>query len=116
MIYNIIIIGSGLSALSFANSYLEKKKQINIISPDFKNEIFKNQNESLDLFDKIPDDFVKISESGISNARSVVRLIEAGFQGFLIGENFMKTEDPGLACKGFIDEVDSLLKITRGTV
>ena len=71
---------------------------------------------SLDLFDKIPDDFVKISESGISNARSVVRLIEAGFQGFLIGENFMKTEDPGLACKGFIDEVDSLLKITRGTV
>jgi indole-3-glycerol phosphate synthase len=71
---------------------------------------------SLDLFDKIPDDFVKISESGISNARSVVRLIEVGFQGFLIGENFMKTEDPGLACKGFIDEVDSLLKITRDTV
>ena len=52
MIYNIIIIGSGLSALSFANSYLEEKKQINIISPDFKNEIYKNQNESLDLFHK----------------------------------------------------------------
>lgn len=68
---------------------------------------------SLDLFDKIPDDFVKISESGISNARSVVRLIQAGFQGFLIGENFMKTEDPGFACKNFIEEVDSLLAVTK---
>ncbi len=68
-----------------------------------------NIQTSLDLFDKIPDDFVKISESGISNARSVVRLIEAGFQGFLIGENFMKTEDPGLACKHFIEEINALL-------
>lgn len=68
---------------------------------------------SLDLFDKIPDDFVKISESGISNARSVVRLIEAGFQGFLIGENFMKTEDPGMACKYFIEEINALLQVAN---
>ena len=68
-----------------------------------------NIHTSLDLADKIPNDFVKISESGISNAMSVVRINQAGYKGFLIGEHFMKTEDPGLACKVFIEEVKSLL-------
>ena len=68
-----------------------------------------NIQTSLDLFDKIPDNFVRISESGISNAKSVVRLIQAGYKGFLIGENFMKTENPGLACRDFITEVNSLI-------
>lgn len=67
---------------------------------------------SLNLFDKIPNDFVKISESGISNAQSVVKLTQAGFQGFLIGENFMKTTDPGLACQEFIQKCNSLLQQT----
>lgn len=66
-----------------------------------------NIHTSLDLVDKIPKDFAKISESGISNARSVVRLNQAGYKGFLIGEHFMKTEDPGLSCKLFIEEVQS---------
>ena len=52
MIYNIILIGSGLSALSFINSYLEKKKQIDVISPSFNNEIYKNQDETFHLFNK----------------------------------------------------------------
>lgn len=63
---------------------------------------------SLSLINKIPNDFAKISESGISNARSVVRLIEAGYKGFLIGEHFMKTENPGLTCKLFIEEIESI--------
>ena len=67
---------------------------------------------SLNLVDKIPNDFVKISESGISNAKSVVRLIQAGFQGFLIGEHFMKTENPGQSCKLFIEEIENLLQIS----
>ncbi|MCB0654328.1 MAG: indole-3-glycerol phosphate synthase TrpC [Saprospiraceae bacterium] len=60
---------------------------------------------SLDLFDKIPDDFVKISESGLDNARAIATLSDAGFRGFLIGEYFMKQEDPGLACKTLIEDV-----------
>lgn len=67
---------------------------------------------SLDLFDKIPNEFVKISESGISNAESVVKLTQAGFQGFLIGENFMKTNNPGAACQEFIQKCNSLLQQT----
>jgi indole-3-glycerol phosphate synthase len=43
-----------------------------------------------------------VSESGISNPDTVRQLREAGFQGFLIGEAFMKTKDPGLALADFI--------------
>ena len=63
---------------------------------------------SLELFDQIPSDFVKISESGISNPETIVELKAAGYQGFLIGETFMKTANPGKACRNFIQEVRDL--------
>lgn len=47
-----------------------------------------------------------ISESGISDPSVVRRLRKAGFRGFLIGENFMKNEDPGQALADFIKEVE----------
>ncbi len=50
----------------------------------------------------IPLDKVKVSESGISNIASINELKKYGFRGFLIGENFMKTEDPGLAAIDFL--------------
>ncbi len=51
------------------------------------------------LSNLIPDDFVKVSESGISNIEAIKELQPYGYQGFLIGENFMKTNDPGAKCK-----------------
>ena len=51
----------------------------------------------------IPDDFVKVSESGISNVAAIQDLKPFGYQGFLIGENFMRTDNPGEAAKGFIN-------------
>lgn len=57
---------------------------------------------SFDLVDKIPDEFVKISESGISQPQTVIDLREVGFKGFLMGENFMKTDNPGKALTDFI--------------
>ncbi len=60
---------------------------------------------SFDLAAKIPNNFVKISESGISSTETVKRLQEVGYQGFLMGENFMKTSNPGLALKNFIKEL-----------
>ena len=57
------------------------------------------------LADKIPDEFVKVSESGISNIEAIQDLKTYGYQGFLIGENFMKTDNPGVACVEFIDEL-----------
>jgi indole-3-glycerol phosphate synthase len=57
----------------------------------------------------IPDDFVKISESGISNPESIVELKAHGFKGFLIGETFMKTARPELTAADFIEKVGRLL-------
>lgn len=53
----------------------------------------------------IPDDFVKVSESGISNIESIKELRPFGYQGFLIGENFMKAEDPGQSAIEFIKKL-----------
>ena len=54
-----------------------------------------NLNTSLALVDKIPNDFVKISESGLHTAEDIKLLKSAGFNGFLMGEAFMKTNNPG---------------------
>lgn len=54
----------------------------------------------------IPDDFVKVSESGISAVESIQELIPFGYQGFLIGESFMKTNDPGASAEKFIKQLD----------
>lgn len=48
---------------------------------------------------------VLVSESGISNPATVRALRAAGFRGFLIGENFMKTPDPGQTLGDFISQI-----------
>jgi indole-3-glycerol phosphate synthase len=60
---------------------------------------------SIDLIKHIPNDFVKISESGISQTDDVKLLKNHGFQGFLIGENFMKTNNPGESLAQFINQL-----------
>jgi len=55
------------------------------------------------LADQIPNDFVKVSESGISEVASIQELQTYGYQGFLVGENFMKTDRPGEAAQHFIN-------------
>ena len=62
-----------------------------------------NIDVSKELADLIPDEFVKISESGISNPETVIELRKYGYKGFLMGENFMKTENPALSLKKFIE-------------
>ena len=57
---------------------------------------------SFRLAELLPKEAVKVSESGISNPETVKKLRSAGFHGFLIGENFMKTADPGQALNKFI--------------
>ena len=54
----------------------------------------------------IPNDFVKVSESGISNIDAIKELQPYGYQGFLIGENFMKTNNPGASATTFINELN----------
>ncbi|MFT5384069.1 MAG: indole-3-glycerol phosphate synthase [Saprospiraceae bacterium] len=63
---------------------------------------------SLELAEAIPSGFTKISESGISDPKTIIKLQEAGYDGFLIGEAFMKTADPARACLNFIQELEVL--------
>jgi indole-3-glycerol phosphate synthase len=61
-----------------------------------------NIQRTIDLSNKIPKDYVKISESGLSKPETVLELRRAGFSGFLMGENFMKTADPAASLREFI--------------
>lgn len=58
-------------------------------------------NISMDLADKIPASFVKVSESGITSPDTIHKLRIYGFEGFLIGENFMKHSRPEQAAMAF---------------
>ena len=57
---------------------------------------------SYKLAEHIPAEFMKISESAISDPETIKGLKKAGFNGFLIGENFMKQADPGAAMAEFV--------------
>lgn len=55
----------------------------------------------------IPDEFIKVSESGISSTEAIKTLQPFGFKGFLIGENFMKTNNPGESATEFIKTLEA---------
>ena len=57
---------------------------------------------SKELSEHIPNTFVKVSESGISSIEAIQELKPFGYEGFLIGENFMKTANAGESATQFI--------------
>lgn len=63
---------------------------------------------SFRLAERLPEDAVKVSESGISSPATVQRLRAAGFSGFLIGERFMKEENPGEALRDFLKQTNNV--------
>ncbi|HCL04681.1 MAG TPA: indole-3-glycerol-phosphate synthase TrpC, partial [Chitinophagaceae bacterium] len=60
---------------------------------------------SLQLIEHIPAGKPAIAESGISNVDTIVTLRNAGFSGFLIGENFMKEPNPSIAFTDFVHQL-----------
>ena len=86
---------------------LEKSLMPSIDLLGVNNRNLKTFSVSLDtsrhLADQIPNDFVKVSESGISEVASIQELQTYGYQGFLVGENFMKTYRPVEAAQHFIN-------------
>jgi indole-3-glycerol phosphate synthase len=62
-------------------------------------------NRSCELAPKIPAGKCKVAESGINDPAAIVTLQQAGFQGFLIGEYFMKQEDPARAFENFVNAI-----------
>jgi len=84
---------------------------VNVLGVNNRNlKIFKTDVQiSRDIVKNLPENAVKISESGISKPETVAELRKLGFNGFLMGENFMKESNPGIALKNFIDNVLTLL-------
>jgi indole-3-glycerol phosphate synthase len=60
---------------------------------------------SKQLAKKIPDSVVKVSESGIESVATILDLKTYGYEGFLMGQNFMQHSRPEIAAKEFIDEL-----------
>ena len=91
--------------LTELHQYLHK--DTNLIGVNNRN--LKNFEVSLqvskELATEIPDDFIKISESGISTIADITQLQSYGYKGFLIGENFMKTSDPSQAIETFVKDL-----------
>jgi indole-3-glycerol phosphate synthase len=68
---------------------------------DFKVDI----NAALAMAKLLPDNKVKIAESGISNVKTIKIFSDAGYKGYLIGENFMKKDNPGVAFSNFVNKL-----------
>ena len=67
---------------------------------------------SIRLAQQLPCNTVKIAESGISDYKNIIELKRHGFEGFLIGENFMRSTAPELECKKFIQQLNLLANVT----
>lgn len=67
---------------------------------------------SIRLANQLPENTIKIAESGINNPKKIMDLKAHGFDGFLIGENFMKTAEPEITAKKFIEQIN----LTRNVI
>jgi indole-3-glycerol phosphate synthase len=54
---------------------------------------------------------IKVSESGISSEKTIVELKQYGFEGFLMGENFMKHPKPEEEAKAFMNRLRNLMRV-----
>lgn len=68
-----------------------------------------NIEHSKQLSSLIPDNYLKIAESGINSAKTIHELKSAGFRGFLMGEYFMRTQQPEKACDEFIKQINAII-------
>ncbi len=107
--YSILAQELGMEVLLEVNNQEELYKSImpslNMVGVNNRNlKTFEvNLEISKTLSALIPDEFVKISESGIRSVADIKSLQPYCYKGFLIGENFMKTENPGAAAADFIN-------------
>lgn len=85
------------------SKYTEDVSMVGVNNRDLKT-FTVDYERSKKLFDQLPTEIPKIAESGLSEVDTCVMLYNYGFRGFLIGEQFMKQENPGDTCRSFIRE------------
>jgi indole-3-glycerol phosphate synthase len=86
-------------------SPLEHIDIVGVNNRNLKNFAENNVNASLELAEFIPKDKVKISESCISDPETINQLKKIGYNGFLMGENFMKNVSPAKALESFMEKI-----------
>ena len=74
-----------------------------------------NQDHSINLVHSIPEPFVKIAESGIDSPYQAFNLLNNGFDGLLIGGEFMKHPKPDESCRDFIDQLKDYMETDKET-
>ena len=105
----------GMEVLMEIHNVAELEKvcdDVDIVGVNNRNlETFETSIEvSKTLSEKIPRQFLKISESGIHDASTVIELMKYGYEGFLVGERFMATGQPEKACREFINSIKSKME------
>ncbi len=60
------------------------------------------------LLQHLPNSVVKVAESGIDSAETLLSLKNIGFNGFLVGEKFMRESNPGKACGALVNQIKEL--------
>lgn len=95
---------------------MHSKSQLDKVAPDVTLAGINNRDlttfevdieRSIELAALLPKEMPKIAESGISDPATIIKMKNAGFNGFLIGECFMKEKDPGEAVKEFVQGLKS---------
>jgi indole-3-glycerol phosphate synthase len=71
-------------------------------------------NRSIRLAERLPFNKLRIAESGIKDIETLLHMKAAGFDGFLIGERFMRAPDPAIAFASFIDQLKKNLYESKG--
>lgn len=61
---------------------------------------------TVELIKYVPEDILVISESGISDLDDIRMLRKLGVNTFLIGESFMKSDDPGGTLQKYISQIE----------
>jgi indole-3-glycerol phosphate synthase len=69
---------------------------------------------SIRLSKHLPSDIYRIAESGIRDVETIIQLKAAGFDGFLIGKQFMRAADPAIAFANFVDQLKNKLYENKG--
>jgi indole-3-glycerol phosphate synthase len=71
---------------------------------------------SLELIADLPKAAARVSESGLNDPQAIVELRQAGYEGFLIGEYFMKQAEPGKACQEFVQQIRRIEELYDGAI
>jgi indole-3-glycerol phosphate synthase len=66
-----------------------------------------SMDNSRKLIDHLPQNCIKVAESGLRSHNDVNQLFKVGYDAFLIGENFMRSNDPGLTASQFMKDLNS---------